>query len=144
MKLNSFLIVMLLALALSSTSVSGQASLEGTWQATYHQVVLPDTTMTATGADAANLVKVINKTHFATILQGMDAESSMFNGGEYELSKDTYTEHLQYFSNPSQIGQSFTFKCKLDKDTWEIKGPVSKDGEAPSTWTIHEIYKRVH
>jgi len=137
------IIAILFSLCINTTSLFAQAPLEGTWQATYLEFNTPDTTYKSSGDDASSQVKVINQTHFATISQGEDKQSSMFNGGKYELTKDTYTEHLEYFSNPKQIGKSYTFKSKLNGDEWEITGPIAKDGEEPTTWKVHEIYKRI-
>lgn len=143
MKVKSSLITVLFSLCLFNLSLFAQAPLEGTWQATYLEFTTPDTTFTRSGDQAATQIKVINKTHFATIAQGTNMESSMFNGGRYDLGKDTYTEHLEYFSMPAQIGKSFTFKCTLDKDKWEITGPVVKDGEPAPDWKLKEVYKRI-
>ena len=143
MKFKSMIIAVLFTLCIYVGPVSAQAPLEGTWQATYAEFTNQDTTMTSSGDDAAHLVKVINQTHFATIYQGKDMKSSMFNGGKYDLTGSTYTEHLKYFSMPDQIGKSYTFSSKLDQDKWEIEGPIVKDGETPVQWKIHEIYKRV-
>jgi len=143
MKIKSLLIAALIAFCIYADPVSAQASLEGTWQATYLEFSTPDTTFKATGDQASSQVKVINQTHFATINQGKDMESSMFNGGKYDLTNDTYTEHLEYFSAPAQIGKSFTFESKIDGDKWEITGPIVKDGEPAPNWKLKEVYKRI-
>ena len=67
-------------------------------------------------------------------------ESSMFNGGKYDLTNDTYTEHLEYFSGPDQIGKTYTFKSTLDGDNWEITGPIVKDGEPAPAWKLKEVF----
>ena len=143
MKAKTLILSIFVSFSFCTGSLFAQAPLEGTWQASYLEFSLPDTTIIHSGDDAAYQIKVINQTHFATIMQGKDMQSSMFNGGTYDLTPDTYTEHLNYFSNPEQIGKSYTFTSKLDKDKWEISGPVVKDGEEPTTWKLHEVYKRI-
>ena len=143
MKIKSLIRVILFSVFIYSGVAVAQAPLEGTWQASYREFSTPDTTMSSSGNEAASLVKVINKTHFATIMQGKDMKSSMFNGGKYELTEDTYTEHLDYFSSPEQIEKSYTFKSKLDGDKWEITGPVANDGEEAPQWQLREVYQRI-
>lgn len=143
MKIKSLLITSLFALGIYAHPGFAQTPLEGTWQATYLEFTTPDTTFTYSGEQASSQIKVINQTHFATINQGKDMESSMFNGGKYDLTDDTYTEHLEYFSAPDQIGKSFTFKSTLDKENWEISGPIVKDGEQAPSWKLKEVYKRI-
>ncbi|WP_163709476.1 hypothetical protein [Mangrovibacterium lignilyticum] len=143
MKVKSLISAFLFTVFIYGGVAVAQAPLEGTWQATYLEFSTPDTTFTLSGDEAASQIKVINQTHFATIKQGENMKSSMFNGGTYDLTDNTYTEHLKYFSNTAQIGQSITFNSKLDKNKWEISGPIVKDGEEPGPWKLREVYTRI-
>ena len=143
MRVKLFSAAVILSICFSSSIMNAQSELEGTWKAVYHEVVTPDTTITASGSEASNLVKIINKTHFATILQGDTPNTSFFNGGKYELTKDTYTENLEYFSTKDEIGKSYTFKSSFKDGEWTISGPISKGGAKLPEWKIREVYKKV-
>ena len=143
MKSKSVIITLYFIFGVLNLSLA-QSVLEGTWKSIKQIYILPDTTYTATGDEVANLVKIINQTHFATIFQSDSIQNSMFNGGKYVLTDDTYTENLEYFSDPNLIGKSFTFKSKIKDGIWTIEGPIQKEGEEPPAWKIHEEYKKVN
>lgn len=111
----------------------------------YLKIELPDTTIVVEDPEqsSVHLVKVINKTHFATIHQGKLPIQDMFNCGKYSLTADTYTEHVELFSIRDNIGKSFTFESKLEADKWTIKGPILKEGDKDPGWKVKEVYKRI-
>ncbi|MCR8667407.1 hypothetical protein NO995_06930 [Aestuariibaculum sp. M13] len=142
MKSKSAIITLIFSLGFL-TFAFAQPSLEGTWKSVKQLYILPDTTYTATGDDMINMVKIINKTHFATIVQADSIQNSMFNGGEYTFRGNIYTEHLKYFSDPSLIGKSFSFKSTIKGDIWTIEGPIENEGEEKPVWKIYEEYIRI-
>jgi hypothetical protein len=143
MKVKSVIIAVLLTAVIFSFAGEKQSPLLGTWKPVSRIIILADTTYTLTEDQLSGMVKIINKTHFATIFQGATLDSSMFNGGNYELTEDTYTENLEYNSNPSLIGRSLTYDSKIEGDQWTISGPVYKKGEEELSWKIKEVYKKV-
>ena len=73
------------------------------------------------------------------------ASPSFFNGGKYEFTEDTYTEHVEYWlsdTTTTYIGRSFTFESKIEGDQWTISGPIETTGESLPPWKGHEVFKR--
>jgi hypothetical protein len=87
------------------------------------------------------------KIHFATLSNGSTITPSFFNGGKYDFTEDTYTEHIEYWNSDSTatyIGRSFTFESKIKGDQWTISGPIKKTGESLPPWKVDEVYKRIN
>ncbi|HYQ58794.1 MAG TPA: hypothetical protein VEP89_15745 [Draconibacterium sp.] len=123
-----YAMIIMALIAFESQVLAQENKLEGTWHSVKRVIILPDTTVTLTGNDV-RLVKIINKTHFATIYQAESIQNSMFNAGKYILAAESYTETLEYFSSQDLIGSAFTYKSKIENNTWTIEGPIQKDGQ---------------
>ncbi len=132
-----------LALYFCFNSANAQSNLEGRWELVKQVLTLPDTSYTRTGEDAANMVKIINQKIFVTVALRDSIQHSMFNWGYYELTDDTYTENIEYFSYPEEIGKSYTFKSKIENDIWTIEGPIKREGEELPVWKTYEKYRKV-
>jgi hypothetical protein len=76
--------------------------------------------------------KIVNGSHFMWINQATRRDTlplrslvdslrySRVNGGSgrYSLVGNAYTEHLDYFSDPSFLGKDFTATCRTVGDRW--------------------------
>jgi hypothetical protein len=105
-----------------NTSNSSTDSLEGTWKLISGTLIEKgDTTVTYYGNNVS-FIKLLNKTHFAFLQhdlnKGQDS-SSVFvaGGGTYSLTKNLYTEHLEYCSARNWEGNSFNFTITIKGDT---------------------------
>jgi hypothetical protein len=146
MKTMLIIITVLLSISLFTYATENQNQLEGTWKKIYGQEIWADTTITYSAIELSGHVKIINKTHFATLNQGSTITPSFFNGGKYEFTKDTYTEHVEFWSSDTTstyIGRSFTFESTIDGDQWTISGPIEKAGGNQPPWKVHEVRRRI-
>ncbi len=69
---------------------------------------------------------------------------TMGGSGTYSVSGDTYTEHLEYFNDPTLVGKTFAARCRIDGNRWYHmydSGQLAQPGAAHDTVT--EVYTRV-
>lgn len=94
------------------------------------------------------MIKIINDTHFAFLNHSMatnpDSTVVPFSGGggTYTLDGNTYTEHLDYFTDKQWEGNKFEFTVNLLNDTLIQRG-VEKVEKLNVDHVIIEKYKRV-
>lgn len=103
-------------------------------------------------------LKILTDSHFAWVGQmsnpsipQSEADSletyrtQGFGGGPYEVSDSTYTEHLEYFSDPRYVGRDVTFSCRVEGDRWHIAGelPLLEAGEETGSMQLEEVWRRV-
>ncbi len=71
----------------------------------------------------APTLKILNETHWMFIRQNAE-ELIHSQGGRYSLeSGGFYTEYVEYSAIPENIGQSFSFTCRIDGDSlWHHEG----------------------
>jgi hypothetical protein len=119
--------------------------LNGTWQLFAG--------MTITGKDTVNyptdfrMIKVINDTHFAFLRHDKNPPKDSSNhfdagGGNYTLSGNQYTEHLDYYIDRNWEGKPFTFTVEIRNDTL-IQAGIEKVDAAHIDHKIVEKYVRV-
>ena len=133
MKLSYFICVLLVFVLLLGGTTSAQEKknqLEGTW--------------VLSSGDFAGALKIINKTHFATVSQDTSKQRSHFNAGTYSLSGDTYTENIEFFSAfPELIGNSVSYKIKIEGNRFTIS-PLEKEEETePEMQVQEEVWEKI-
>ena len=71
----------------------------------------------------APTLKILNDTHWMFIRQSAD-EFVHSQGGRYSLGAGGfYTEYVEYSAIPENVGQSFSFECRLEGDSlWHHVG----------------------
>ncbi len=155
---TSFSLVLLLTcLLFSCTSKPDQLPIEGTWELISATATEGDTTY-STFDSGRSMIKILNKTHFAFLNHALNAKTDSTaavstgavstaapfsaGGGDYTLVDSTYTEHLNYFSDPAWENHSFEFIVNIHSDTLIQKG-VEKVEELGIDRIIIEKYTRV-
>ena len=89
----------------------------------------------------ATHMKIIGKTHFATIWQDPNDESyEGFNGGTYTFEKGIYTENHKFYSVNSSIGSITHCKVKIEKDRFFMES-IAEEGKKPD-FSLYEVWKR--
>jgi hypothetical protein len=65
--------------------------------------------------------------------------------GTYKLIGNTYTETIEYFSDPSYVGLSISFTVKVEGDKLYQSGkyPVLEGGKKVKDVQLEEVYKRI-
>ena len=104
-------------------------------------------------------MKVITKSHFAFVgeeerggramktaadsLRAFRAVNS--GGGTYTLKGSSYTEKLEYFTDPAYIGTSVTFSCRTEGDRFYQTGgfPIFENGRKVREAMLEEVWRRV-
>jgi len=102
---------------------------EGTWQLVDGRFVDEDTTVTYPMSPDEKRMKIIGKTHFATLWQDTTQNISGFNGGTYTFEDGMYTEQLSFFSSIDWIGIQSIFLAEIEGDRLLLT-PSNADGEA--------------
>lgn len=95
----------------------------------------PDTTTTESDIENPQ-TKIFTPSHFAFGYQTEDGKDVVAGGGWYELHGNTYTEHVQYHTDPNYVGEALTFTVRVRGDTLVQSGPI---GEGQ----LREVYVRV-
>ncbi|TMI71683.1 MAG: lipocalin family protein [Bacteroidetes bacterium] len=120
--------------------------LEGTWQLISGTTITKDDTVTTDYTKSQKMIKIINATHFAFLLhditKGKDTAIYSSGGGTYTLSKDQYTEHLDYCNDRNWEGHSFPFTVSIKDDTLIQTGIEKVESAGVDRMNI-EKYKRI-
>ena len=146
-------VVLIAALPLSPATAQPKCDLQGAWQlvsAKYDNQAAPPT---------LGQMKIFTKSRFAvvgldTAFRGplaTDADRLKFFsnltavGGSYVVGAGTWTEKIDYMSDPVYIGMSFTFQCVHEGDRLIQKGTftVFEDGKKARDFPLEEVWRRV-
>jgi hypothetical protein len=147
-------IVLFVAL-MGSRSIYAQATcrLEGVWQ-------LVSGSGDGTPYPATyRAIKLITKNHFAFVgeeergVQDMKTAADSLRafrtmasgGGTYTIRGNTYTEKLEYFSDPAYVGASVSFTCRTEGDRFYQTGsfPILENGRKLRDAKIDEVWRRI-
>jgi len=65
--------------------------------------------------------------------------------GTYTVQGTTYTERIEFFSDPAYIGQALPFSCRTERDRFYQAGniPVFQHGTKVGDVRIEEVYRRI-
>jgi hypothetical protein len=146
---------LLAAAALLAAPLSAQSSckLEGVWQ-------FVSGTADGNPYTAGNRgIKIITKGHFAVLERepGLPQEmktradslaaftKTISGGGTYTVQGTTYTEKLDYFSDPAYLGKSIPFTCRTEGDRFYQSGnfPILEGGKKARDVKLDEVWKRI-
>jgi hypothetical protein len=131
--------------ACTQSEAAAGLHLNGTWQLV--------SGMTITGKDTVpyasdfRMIKIINDSHFAFLRHDKNPPKDSSNhfdggGGNYTLSGNQYTEHLDYYADRNWEGKPFTFTVEIRKDTL-IQTGIEKVDAAHIDHIIIEKYVRL-
>lgn len=120
--------------------------LQGTWKLISGTKVSRGLTTYTDYTKDQQMIKIINGTHFAFLKHNLKPDAEGKNGfdgggGTYQLRKDQYIEHLDYYNDKNWEGKSFTFKVTMIKDTL-IQTGIEKIESEGIEQTITEKYIR--
>ena len=151
------LVVLLLCAFVACSIAQQKVNIEGVWQA-LSQKMDGKETLTA-GKD----VKYITAKHWIWVYQDKgkclsllakktqrDSIAAYYDAfgagaGTYKLVGNTYTETIEYFSDPSYVGLSISFTVKVEGDKLYQSGkyPVLEGGKKVKDVQLEEVYKRI-
>lgn len=99
---------------------AGNCPLEGSWEMVSMKMTTPDSTVTYDETEQPTL-KILNASHWMFIRQSAD-RFIFAQGGHYTTDGQTYTEIVDYSADPNNIGNAYTFECRVEEDRWYHKG----------------------
>jgi hypothetical protein len=143
MKVKFILIPFILLIFLLGFSTGPANKLEGTWEMVSGKYIFADDTLAVPRTESEHAIKILNRTHFATIHQDASNNEIYSNAGTYVLNEDTYTEYQEFNSDINTIGRTYTFESKIEGDIWTFAGPIEKPGVDVPEWKMHEVWKKV-
>ena len=145
-------VVALLVLA-NVAGAQGSCKLEGVWQ------LVSGKSDGQAYPTSAREMKIITKDHFMfvseeergvkelkTIADTLRAFRTMGSGGgTYTVRGTTYTEKLEFFSDPAYTGRSVAFTCRVEGDRFYQAGafPVFQNGKKVRDIKLEEVWRRV-
>ena len=145
--------VALLLLVADVARSQAPCKLEGVWQ------LVSGKTDGKSYASSSREMKIIAKGHFAfvseedrgvkelrTVADTLQAYRTMASGGgTYAVQGTTYTEKLDYFSDPTYVGRSIVFSCRVEGDRFYQTGlfPVFEQGKKVRDTKLEEVWRRV-
>jgi hypothetical protein len=144
MKVKYLLITVISFICLVSCAAEKNNPLEGTWALISGKNTTASGTTEYSPGELGRVLKIINKTHFATVSQDTAKMGTYFNAGNYSFSEDIYTENIEFFSSDTElIGSTFSYKIKIEGDQFTLSGPLKKEGESEPEWQSVEIWKKI-
>ncbi|PYP24767.1 MAG: hypothetical protein DMD55_13785 [Gemmatimonadetes bacterium] len=65
--------------------------------------------------------------------------------GTYTVQGTTYTEKIEFFSDPAYLGQALPFSCRTEGDRFYQAGniPIFQNGTKVGDVKIEEVYRRI-
>lgn len=147
MRINYLLAFVTLSVLSCSNEKQKNASLnlEGSWQLISATTIEKGKTQVTNYDGDVKMIKIINGSHFAFLRHSSNPKDTTnfdAGGGNYTLSDDNYTEHLDFYKDKKWEGKTFNFKIALDKDTLIQKG-LEKVVEANIDRVIIEKYLKI-
>jgi len=143
----------LAALLASPLSAQSSCKLEGVWQLVSGSI---DGKPYPSGVHS---LKIITKGHFAVLSREPGVPKEMksaadslaafrlmgFAGGTYTLQGTTYTETLDFFSDPAYVGKAVPFTCRTQGDRFYQSGnfPTLEGGKKVGDSKLEEVWRRV-
>jgi hypothetical protein len=149
---NAIAAASLLLLA-STVRAQGACKLEGVWQ------LVSGKSDGQPYPASAREMKIITKGHFMfvseetrgvtelkTAADSLQAYRTMGSGGgTYKVQGATYTETLDFFSDPAYLGRSIPFTCRTEGDRFYQTGlfPVFLSGKKVRDIKLEEVWRRI-
>lgn len=123
--------------AVPATSSASQDAtrLVGTWELVSTRVTRGDSILIEASAPDIRALKILNDTHYSVITRRGE-QFLRAGAGRYSLSDNTYTETVDLASGQFRPGGTYSFRIRLDGDTW------TTDGGTRIT-RFHEVWRRV-
>lgn len=109
------LFTLVFALLVSSCEES-DSSLSGTWELIKGTYITEDNTLNYPVSPGEIRMKVLTKSHFATVFQHpSNDEYSGYNGGTYEFKDGILKEHCTYFNDVKLLGKVNYFLIRFEE-----------------------------
>jgi hypothetical protein len=110
-------------------------ALVGTWELVSTRVTRGERTILDERAPTVRALKILNGTHYSlvTLRNGAFTRAA---AGRYRVVGDSYAETIELASGQFTEGRTYTFKIRVDGDSWTTDGGTGED-------RFHEVWRRV-
>jgi hypothetical protein len=118
--------------------------LEGAWELVKGEYKSKDSVLSYPMTIYSKHMKIITKTHFATVWQDTTNPSSIypgFNGGTYTFVNGLYTEDHDYHSTLSRFGKKSFYKVRFEGNKFFMSS-ATEDGK-DTEFGFFEEWKRL-
>ena len=118
-------------------------ALQGTWKLITATLVEKGDTTTTDYTKDRSFIKIINDSHFSFLHHSLRKDTTDFSagGGRYEISGNSYTEHLEYCSAKEWEGHDFKFTMTLNGDTLTQQGVEKIEAQGIDRMNIEKYVK---
>ncbi len=127
----------------NNLQTTSEIPIKGTWKLLSGTLIEKgDTTITDYTKDLS-FIKIINDSHFSFLQHDTRKDSTNFSagGGRYDLTGNTYTEHLEYCSAKEWEGHDFTFTVTIAKDTLTQQGVEKIEAQGVDRMNIEKYIR---
>ena len=132
-----FLTLLMLTIISSAFSQSKKKSpLYGTW-ILESAVFTTEDSVFKEDKSTKKQMKIVTPGHFMFIISNAaDNKFVMASGGKAIVNDGTYTEIIEYSSEPEALNKTYRFTAKVVGDTWYHSGMIGN-------WKLEEVWKKV-
>ena len=132
-----FLTILVLTIFSSAFSQSKKKSpLYGTWLLESAVFTTEDSVIKEDKSKKKE-IKIVTPGHFMFIISNAaDNKFIMASGGKAIVDDGTYTEIIQYSSDPEALNKTYRFTARVVGDTWYHSGMIGN-------WKLEEVWKKV-
>jgi hypothetical protein len=110
-------------------------ALVGTWELVSTRVTRGDRTVLDERPPAVRALKILNGTHYSLVALRNETFARAATG-RYRVVGDSYSETIDLASGGVVAGRTYTFRIRVDGDTWTTDGGSGDD-------RFHEVWRRL-
>ena len=110
-------------------------ALVGTWELVSTRVTRGDRTVLDERPPTVRALKILNGTHYSLVALRNETFARAA-AGRYRVVGDSYSETLDVASGGAAPGRTYTFRIRMEGDTWTTDGGSGTD-------QFHEVWRRV-
>jgi hypothetical protein len=110
-------------------------ALVGTWELVSTRVTRGDRTVLDERPPTVRAIKILNGTHYSLVALRNESFARAATG-RYRVVGDSYSETIDIASGGVSAGRTYTFRIRVDGDTWTTDGGSGTD-------RFHEVWRRM-
>ena len=110
-------------------------ALGGTWELVSTRVTRGDRTVLDERPPTVRALKILNGTHYSLVALRNETFARAATG-RYRVVGDSYSETIDLASGGVAAGRTYTFRIRVDGDTWTTDGGSGAD-------RFHEVWRRL-
>jgi hypothetical protein len=142
MRIPLFIRIAALIFVLILCSSQKKYPLEGAWALV--QAKYPAAEDSSKVKPSGKTVKLITKSYFICLNQGVDKKDAIISCGKYTFDGKHYTETLESFTQSRSTGQSYYYRSKIKGRKWELTGiHKTASDTSRSDFNCDEVWEKI-